>query len=119
MCESTGEGQWDWIQEFPASATVCDAAGVILAINDRAIAAFAADGGAALIGKSVLDCHPEPARTKLRAIMAERRTNVYTIEKRGVKKLIYQAPWTKDGAYAGFVELALEIPFTMPHFVRQ
>jgi hypothetical protein len=113
------EGKWDWIKEFPGAATVCDGAGVILAMNDRALASFAAEGGAALIGTNVLDCHPEPARTKLREIMAGRRTNVYTIEKRGVKKLIYQAPWTKNGAYAGFIELALEIPFDVPHFVRQ
>jgi hypothetical protein len=50
--------------------------------------------------------------------MAERRTNVYTIQKNGKKKLIYQAPWFRDGAYAGFVELSLEIPEAMPHFNR-
>ena len=116
VCES--DGKWDWIEELPVAATVCDPEGIILAMNDASIATFAADGGAALVGTNVFDCHPEPARGKLRAIMAERRTNVYTIEKRGVKKLIYQAPWTEDGVYAGFVELAFEIPFEMPHFVR-
>mgnify|MGYP000371069624 CR=1 FL=1 len=40
------------------------------------------------------------------------------VEKNGVKKLIYQTPWYQDGKYSGFVELALEIPFQMPHFVR-
>jgi hypothetical protein len=43
---------------------------------------------------------------------------VYTIEKNGVRKLIFQAPWFQDGKYAGLVELALEIPAEMPHFVR-
>ena len=46
------------------------------------------------------------------------QTNVYTIEKKGVKKLIYQTPWYHDGAFAGLVELGLEIPAEMPHFVR-
>jgi len=41
-----------------------------------------------------------------------------TFEKDGVKKLIYQCPWFEDGKYAGFVELSLEIPFEMEHFVR-
>ena len=36
-----------------------------------------------------------------------------------MRKLIYQSPWYRDGAYAGFVELSLEIPAEMPHFVRQ
>ena len=35
-----------------------------------------------------------------------------------MKKLIYQAPWYRDGAYAGFVELSLVVPFELPHFVR-
>lgn len=108
----------DWVKEFPGSVTVCDAAGRIVEMNGRALEVFAADGGAKLIGADVLDCHPEPSRTKLRKMMDERRTNVYTIRKNGKKKLIYQAPWFKDGVYAGFVELSLEIPWDMPHFDR-
>jgi PAS domain-containing protein len=111
-------GASSWWQDFPGAATICDRDGVILEMNARAREVFAADGGAALVGSNVLDCHPEPARAKLRAMLAEGRANVYTIEKRGLKKLIYQAPWFEAGAYAGFVELSLEIPAAMPHFVR-
>jgi PAS domain-containing protein len=107
-----------WIKEFPAAITVCDADGIILAMNDKACASFAEDGGAALIGTNVLACHPEPARTKLAALLASGSTNIYTIEKNGVRKLIYQSPWYDNGIYAGFVELSLPIPEKMPHFVR-
>ena len=107
-----------WVHEFPGAVTVCDRAGVIVEMNARAIATFAADGGAALIGTNVLDCHPEPSRTQLAGLLATGARNVYTIEKAGVKKLIYQAPWTRDGVFAGLVELSLEIPFELPHFVR-
>lgn len=107
-----------WLKEFPGAVTVCDKDGVILSMNDCALRVFAADGGAALLGTNVLDCHPEPSRTKLKSMLAAGRINVYTIEKRGLKKLIYQAPWTESGVTAGFVELSLEIPFDMPHFVR-
>jgi len=108
----------DWIKEFPAAVTVCDTAGIILDMNDRAAQVFQADGGRQLIGRSMLDCHPEPARTKTRALLTTRLTNTYTIEKNGTKKLIYQSPWYRDGQYAGFVELSIEIPFELPHFVR-
>lgn len=108
----------DWVRAFPGAVTVCDRAGVILEMNDRSAAVFADDGGVALIGTNALDCHPEPSRGKLVAMLASGNANVYTIEKNGVKKLIYQAPWYRDRAYAGFVELSLEIPFEMPHFVR-
>ena len=107
-----------WVQEFPGSITVCDAKGIILEMNDRAVKTFQDQGGEKLIGTNMLDCHPEPARTKTRQLLETRQANVYTIEKGGVKKLIYQTPWFKDGRYSGFVELSLEIPAQMPHFIR-
>lgn len=107
-----------WTKEFPGAITVCDRDGVIVEMNDKAAQAFADDGGVALLGHTVLDCHPEPARSKLKHLLETQSANVYTIEKRGVKKLIYQVPWFQDGAFAGLVELSLELPAAMPHFLR-
>ena len=88
-------------------------------MNDKAARTFEADGGYALVGRNMLDCHPDAARAKTERLLAARARNVYTIEKNGIRKLIYQSPWyTRGGVYAGFVELSLEIPFDMPHFVR-
>jgi PAS domain-containing protein len=109
---------FSWVKEFPAAITVCDPDGIILEMNDKAAEAFAKDGGRGLIGKNVLDCHPEPARGQLERMLDKQQKNVYTIEKKGKKKLIYQTPWYKNGVYSGFVELSIEIPFEMPHFVR-
>ena len=107
-----------WVKEFPGSITVCDPDGIILAMNDKSLQVFQADGVEKLIGTNLLDCHPEPARAKLQRLMDTRTANIYTIEKNGVKQLIYQTPWYRDGRYAGFVELELEIPAQMPHFIR-
>ncbi len=107
-----------WIEEFPGAVTVCDADGVILAMNAKSAQTFAKEGGATLIGHSLMDCHPTAAQAKLRALLESGQSNVYTIEKEGQKKLIYQSPWYRDGKYAGFVELSLVIPVEMPHFVR-
>lgn len=109
---------FSWVKEFPAAITVCDPDGIILEMNDKSAKTFAADGGLALIGKNALDCHPGESRGKLERLMAARQKNVYTIEKNGVKKLIYQSPWFAEGQYAGFIEFAFEIPFDMPHFTR-
>jgi transcriptional regulator with PAS, ATPase and Fis domain len=108
----------DWIKEFPGAITVCDLQGIILAMNDKAAKTFEKDGGYDLVGKNMLACHPERARAKTEFLLAAREKNVYTIEKSGTKKLIYQSPWYKDDQYAGFAELSLEIPFEIPHFVR-
>jgi transcriptional regulator with PAS, ATPase and Fis domain len=113
-----GGGAHAWVEEFAGAVTVCDAAGVILEMNDRAARVFEKQGGRALVGSNVLDCHPEPARTKLRQLMERREAQTYTIEKKGRKKLIHQTPWYRDGEYRGFVEIVLPLPEALPHFVR-
>ena len=107
-----------WVNEFQGAVTLCDPQGIILEMNDKSAKTFEADGGRNLIGTNLFDCHSEASRAKLAAMIAEQRSNVYTIEKKGVKKLIYQSPVYEHGVYAGFVEISLEIPFEMPHFVR-
>jgi transcriptional regulator with PAS, ATPase and Fis domain len=107
-----------WVKEFPGAVTVCDTEGRIIEMNDAAVEAFAADGGDKLIGTNVLDCHPEPSRSKLKGMLESGRANIYTIQKKGKKKLIYQSPWYDKGRYAGFVEVSLAIPWDMPHFNR-
>jgi len=109
----------EWTMEFPAAITVCDGAGIILEMNERACTAFAKDGGAELIGKNLMDCHPPQAQEKVALLLKSGgQLNVYTMEKDGIKKLIYQAPWYEKGEYRGIVELSLPIPSEMPHFIR-
>jgi hypothetical protein len=98
--------------------TVCDTEGVILEMSQGSIESFKDRGGSSLIGSNLLDCHPEPARSKVRQLLENQVTNVYTTEKNGIKKLVYQAPWYRDGEFAGLVEFVLEIPQSMPHFLR-
>jgi transcriptional regulator with PAS, ATPase and Fis domain len=107
-----------WVEELPVAVTICDEEGIILEMNEKAAKTFEAEGGRALVGRNVLDCHPGSARAKLQQVLAEGKTNVYTIEKRGVKKLVYQSPWYEEGRYRGFAELVLEVPYELPHFVR-
>lgn len=68
--------------------------------------------------RDLLDCHPEPSRSKLHGLLASGQLNAYTIEKAGQKKLVYQAPWYVDGEYRGLIELVLPLPDQLPHFVR-
>jgi len=107
-----------WLEKVDVAVTVCDRDGIILYMNDRAEATFQADGGRGLVGKSLWDCHPEPAREKIRRIMKTGQSNSYTIEKGGVKKLIHQVPWYRGGNMGGLVEFSIVIPAGLPHFVR-
>jgi hypothetical protein len=110
--------KFDWMIGIPGAVTVCDLQGIVLEMNEKAAEMFSKYGGKALIGKSLIDCHPEPARSKLLRLLQTGESNVYTIEKNGIKKLIYQAPWYSDNQRCGMIELSLEIPFDLPHFVR-
>ena len=107
-----------WAREFAAGITVCDTEGTIIEMNDRSAQMFREQGGRALLGSNVLDCHPETARAKLAQLMEQRRASTYTTGKGGRRMLIHQAPWFRDGQYAGFVEIVLALPEEMPHFVR-
>lgn len=109
---------FSWVKEFPAAVTVCDPDGIILEMNDKSAKTFARDGGLALVGKNLFDCHPGLSREKLERLMGARRKNTYTIEKNGVKKLIHQCPWFQNGEYAGFIEFSFEIPFDMRHVIN-
>jgi len=109
----------NWAEELPGAITVCDKDAKILYLNSKAAKTFEKDGGKNLIGKSLYDCHPPIANEKIKELLATQNKNSYTIEKNGVKKLIYQTPWFENEEFMGFVELSLEIPFEMAHFIRK
>ena len=110
----------DWITRFPGAVTVSDRNHVIVYMNDKAAATFKAYGGKDLVGTDLMACHQERSRGIIERLLSTGSPNVYTIDKKGVKKLIYQSAWYEDGAAepAGLVELSLELPADMPHYVR-
>ena len=108
----------DWQKEVDFAITVCDLEGKILSMNRKSGEVFRKKGGTSLVGSNVLDCHSGPARSKLDAMLKMPFTNAYTIKKQGVNKLIYQTPWFQNGKPRGLVELSLELPEKLPHFVR-
>ena len=55
----------DYMKELNVAITVCDKEGKILQMNDKSQKTNHGD----LVGQNVLDCHPEPARTKLVQLM--------------------------------------------------
>jgi PAS domain-containing protein len=108
----------DWVEAFPAAVTITSKEGTILYMNDRAARGFESSGGRALVGKNLDDCHNERSRAIIRAILESEEPNVYTIEKGGLRTLIYQSPWYEEGRVAGLAELSIVIPATLPHFKR-
>lgn len=109
----------DYFEGADVAVTICAKDGTILDMNAKSKKTFLKPGMDSIIGNNVLDCHPEPARSLLADMLQNPRTNVYTVEKEGVKKLIFQTPWYDEGQYAGFMELSMVLPEVIPNRVRK
>lgn len=108
----------NWPEELPIAITVTDKSGKIIEMNNKSAEVFAKYGGLNLIGQQLNDCHNPQSQGIIAHLANDKATNVYTIEKNGVKKLIYQCPWYNQGEYAGLVEISMVIPENLPHFIR-
>ncbi len=105
-------------EQFPVALTITDLEGTIVYMNEKSAEVNAKGGGKDLIGKQVRDCHNERSRAIIEQLF-KGEVNAYTIEKKGVRKLIYQAPWRVEGEVRGLVELSIILPDgEMPHYVR-
>lgn len=104
VMKNTKIKHFDWIQDYPAAVTVCDTEGIIIVMNSRSIEQFKKRGGALLIGTSLFDCHPESANSIIHRQLQTQQANIYITESKSGRRLIQQAPWFKDGIFAGIVE---------------
>ncbi len=110
----------DWAYGMNCAVTVADANCTIIYMNERSRATFAARGGTDLIGHNLMDYHNDRSRAIIRRLLDEGGTNAYTIEKEGVRKMIFQSAWRDaQGKVAGLVEFSMVIPDDMPHYIRK
>lgn len=107
-----------WADGLKASILVCDEQGKILAMNATAEAQYAKEGGRALVGRNLRDCHSAESNEKIARLIAEQKPNHYTITKGGRRRMIHQMPWFHEGRCMGLVEFAMDIPDVLPNFDR-
>ncbi len=105
------------LEELNVSITITDREGNIIYLNQASAKVNAGGGGKQLVGQQVRACHNEHSRAIIEMLM-EGQTHVYTIDKRGQHKLIYQTPWKKNGQVQGLIEFSMVLPDNMPNYVR-
>ena len=108
------QGEFTWADELDCAVTVCDLEGVVVYQNQHSI-----EVNGDVRSESMIPCHNTHSQAIIHRLMTEGGKNVYTISKRGVKKIIYQTPWRKAGKISGLVEFSMEIPEQLPHYVRK
>ena len=105
-----------WAEEMNCAITVCDAEGVILYMNSKSRETYRKHGD--LIGKNLMSCHNDRSKSIIRNLLETGGQNVYTIEKQGLRKMIYQSAWKEDGKVMGLCEISIVLPDEMPHYIR-
>ena len=69
---------YEWAKEMNCAVTVCDAEGIIIYQNDKAVETYKKHGN--LIGKNLYECHSERSKEIIRHLLATGGSNAYTIE---------------------------------------
>lgn len=108
----------EWENYFNGSVVVCDKELNIIYLNEKAKMLFKEEERNNAVGRNLLDCHNEVSNKKILEIKTTLKPNIYTIEKVGIKKLIYQSPLIKNNQFNGIIELSLVIPDEIPHLKR-
>ena len=98
----------DYFEGADVAVTICAKDGTILDMNQKSRKTFLKPGQETILGQNVLA-----------DMLANPHTHIYTVEKEGVKKLIYQCPWYEGEEYAGFMELSIVLPEFIPNRVRK
>ncbi len=98
------------LEQDRAPIVLCDLEHTVVYLNPAAACHYTRYGGADLCGRSILDCHPAPARDKLLAVVAwfaeSREHNmVYTFRNDVEQKDVYMvALRDQEGCLIGYYE---------------
>ena len=103
----------DFFKEINVSITISDTDGNVVYMNDKAKSVFTD-----MVGKNMMAWHKQSSQDTIKRLIDEKATNVYTIQKGDVRKMIYQTPWYVDGEIKGLIEYSIILPEEMPHYVR-
>lgn len=113
----------DFFKGVTPAITVSDKDGNVIYQNDSSIEV---NGDAR--GRNLEQCHNPKSWAMICHMLEADVSNVYTISKKGKKKLIFQTPWYEENGQlttengkrepAGLIEFSMVLPDEMPHFDR-
>ena len=75
-------------KELNIAITITDINDNIIYMNDKAASIFSETQ----LGDNLMQCHTQSSNEIINTLKKENKTNTYTINKNGIKKLIHQTP---------------------------
>ena len=100
----------DFLYELDFTISVCNKEGEIIYMNKKCADSFGKEGGLSLVGSNILDCHPEPSKSRLKEMMLTHETQSYMKGEGQKKRLIHQTPVYKNGEFDGYIECIIPLP---------
>ena len=98
------------IEQDRCAVVICNSEHEIIYMNPAAVTAYAKRGGAALVGKSLLDCHNAESCEKIRKVVnwfseSKEHNVIYTFHNEKQNKDVYMVALRKeDGELIGYYE---------------
>lgn len=111
--------EFNYFEEVENPVTVCDTEGIILYMNKASRAMLSKYGSDNLVGKSLYGCHNPNSNEIIKRLITNKESNTYFTLKNGVRKLVNQIPWYKNGEMAGLIETVMIIPEGTPTLERK
>ncbi|MBQ6268875.1 MAG: PAS domain-containing protein [Bacteroidetes bacterium] len=103
-----------FFNEIDAAITICDLNFKIVYMNNKSKNTFQNKK----IGDDILACHNPHSIEIMNNIISTKKANVYSIDKNGIKKIIYQTPWLENNEVKGLIEFSFVVPVDMPNYKR-
>jgi len=106
----------DYFKGVAPAITVSDKDGNVIYQNDSSV-----EVNGDVRGRNLEQCHNPKSWAMICHMLEANASHVYTISKKGKKKLIFQTPWYDEGSEtkpAGLVEFSMILPEEMPHYDR-
>ncbi len=101
---------WSVLQQDRAAVVICNLQHEIIYMNPAAVQRYAKSGGAQLVGRSLLDCHPPAANQRIAEVVdwlaaSPQHNQVYTFRNEQENRDVYMVALRDEaGCLIGYYE---------------
>lgn len=103
----------EFLKEADIIVSVCDKDGIITYLNDKARYYFQEPDMPELLGSDIMDCHPEPSKSRFKEMMTTHETQSIIKGEGDKKRVIHQTPFYNKGVFEGYIEIIIPLNYLL------